>query len=468
MAAPTDQGIDDGCNSFDRGWSLHLGERRRLKVQARIDDEWRSSASFPIRPDDAYLRGDNEACTFNLGSIKPSIMKDLGCAAARLSSSAMGILKFTTNLVANAKYKYKKFLSASYSSSIVRDVTAFGRGTCLVETWWHPPYLKPNISSNSLMLAVEHVSSSKTKTRDYSVISTEGGSFKVVHENLPNFSMLRAQTYYDVLASCNKWMFLRCKVVRKFAHMLLWNPTTYEVRPLPVFGWPPLLRDGVTLYNGWTRWGLGFDPSSEDYKVIRFGHMEPGDDEAHAVLFSLKTGSWKVIPDHHFPVIEPFDEKHVQINGITYWIASRVGSEWRCLSGEDDTLEDLAVVSFDFVNENFPPLIPTIPKSDRLFNMSCFCIAEFHGSLAAIFCDSVGFEIWVWKSNTTEWSLYSTYNFDDDDVCVESVLGLYKNDKALFQDSKGSLLLYDCHTRELKDLGIRGSSLMVYPYVQST
>ncbi|GER24651.1 F-box protein [Striga asiatica] len=240
------------------------------------------------------------------------------------------VSSITTNLVANANYKFQKILFATYSPSIV----PIFRPPAVLDMK-HPSDLKPNITSNSLMLAVEHLSLSRTKTRDYSVISTEGGSFKVVHENLPNFSMLRAQTYDDVLASCNKWMFLECKAGSEPPYELLWNPTTYEVRPLPVFAWPPC--DRVCLCYGWSCRGIGFDPSSEDYKVIRFGHMENCDHEAQAVLFSLKTGSWKLILNPHFP---NFDEKHiVHINGITYWIASRLGSEYRCLSGKDDSRE---------------------------------------------------------------------------------------------------------------------------------
>ncbi|XP_060195479.1 F-box protein CPR1-like [Lycium barbarum] len=68
----------------------------------------------------------------------------------------------------------------------------------------------------------------------------------------------------------------------------LWNPSTRESIPLP----PHQKKFFDISYSEYSVYGLGYDPTSDDYKVFK---VPEEDEDAPNEILSLKTGSWRKI-----------------------------------------------------------------------------------------------------------------------------------------------------------------------------
>ncbi|GER24646.1 F-box protein [Striga asiatica] len=379
----------------------------------------------------------------------------------------MRILSATANLLANAKPQFK-FLPANLSSTIFHRFTSTTAAPAL------SPNLKQHDNTNkNLMLMVPLLN---VTTCDYCVISMENNSVRVVQDNLPNLSLLRAENYYKeymnadyIVRACSnyKWMLLTCQKVPGPSYELLWDPTTDETKPLPLSALRPPLP--FPIFSFCWGVGVGFDPHpSGDYKVVRSQMFlyQGSDIRIRSEVLSLQTGHWKEIPYPYGLEFKPIENRALHINGFYYWLACHL------------TKKTYAIVPFDFANEKFPPALIPVPKSEKLGDNVRVVPAEFHGSLAAIVYDfnkkkkkkkkKACFEIWVWGND--DWSWVDEFEVPTNCDALHAIIGLYKNDKVLIQDSNGELLLYDCETRSLKYLGIHDDSfnLRFYPYGKST
>ncbi|GER24645.1 F-box protein [Striga asiatica] len=372
----------------------------------------------------------------------------------------MRILSATASLLANAKSKFK-FLPANLSS------TLFHRSPCTTAAPALSPNLKQHENTNQNLMLMLRVLNEKTY--DHCVISMENNSFRVVPDTLPKLSLLRSENFntvggsadHDVRACSNhKWMLLTCHKGSRAPYELLWDPTTDKKKRLPLSPFGPSLESASC-------WGLGvgIDPrASGDYKVVRFHNFVHSRFEfrIRSELLSLRTGSWKEIPYPCNPKFQPVERLSLHINGFYYWLANNFFNE-----------KIYAIIRFDFANEKFQRDLIHMPESEKLGYKARFVLAEFHGLLTAIVYNfneknKPRFEIWVWGND--DWSCADEFEVPAYCVALHRIIGLYKNDKVLIQDSNGDLLLYDCETRSLKNLGIHDDSfyVRVYPYGKTT
>ncbi|GER43972.1 F-box family protein [Striga asiatica] len=296
------------------------------------------------------------------------------------------------------------------------------------------------------------------ETLDFSVISTDGNSFRLLHEDdedLPRnlLSVLGFGNYgYDVFGCCGSWIWLVYQQIGSMPQDLLWDMETDTCR----FRCPPSPFE--TINNSVWASGFGFDPSAGHYKLVRCW-VDRFEDK-YAEVFSLGTSSWKAV---HCPY--DFQLRNswflsIHINGFYYWI----------VQGCNDIL---TIMSFDFANDQFHALIP-LPKKEKLRKLMQVALVEFEGSLAAIYLESevypIFFEFWAWNARGSFWSLVSTFDIPAADAPC-TLLNLYNNDKLFLKDSKGDLLLYDHDTRRLENFSIpidRKGSAMFFPYVKSS
>ncbi|KAL6515600.1 hypothetical protein OROHE_018634 [Orobanche hederae] len=254
------------------------------------------------------------------------------------------------------------------------------------------------------------------------------------------------------------------------AKSVLCNLTTKELKFLP----PPELEPppNFALFTGI---GLGYDSKSRDYKVIRnfAQYYSEIDEDGRSLyrgstdkteLYSLKTGSWKEIPNPDASICQM---SAVYIRGKCYWTAILGGSTW--LEG---------VLSFDFVDESFGSfsLPPIKEASDTIYE-----IVAFHGSVGAIGyprpgasksskrsrVSSKSFEVWVWREMS--WSKVYTVALRH----IERPLGL-KDGRFLFLEAKHrgqprQLAVYDLLTNVRNKLKIYDSprKMKVYFYAQT-
>lgn len=118
---------------------------------------------------------------------------------------------------------------------------------------------------------------------------TEDGSNAIILElDYPAAIKKDPEYEIDFAGSCNG---LVCLVV-DYKDFILWNPSTRESRPLPEP--KPHLRDGSFSY------GLGYDFSTDDYKLLSVarGPWSPAivSDRTTVEVFSMKTNVWRIIP----------------------------------------------------------------------------------------------------------------------------------------------------------------------------
>ncbi|XWS09192.1 hypothetical protein CRYUN_Cryun40dG0064700 [Craigia yunnanensis] len=119
-----------------------------------------------------------------------------------------------------------------------------------------------------------------------------------------------------------------------------WNPSTRESRPLPK---PKHRPNGLFVY------GLGYDFSADDYKLIRVAcppRRYPAivSDKAKVEVLSMKTNVCRRIPDLKTDQME-LDGPGIFLNGSLHFLARKV-------SGLDKNF------SFDLAEEKFQEVVP--------------------------------------------------------------------------------------------------------------
>ncbi|GMI70328.1 hypothetical protein like AT3G06240 [Hibiscus trionum] len=236
----------------------------------------------------------------------------------------------------------------------------------------------------------------------------------------------------------------------------LWNPSTREFKILPQSSVqrPPLVDS-----TSFGCFGFGFDPRTDDYKVVRFvtNYFEENEDEglmafwSHQVeLYSLRNDSWKEIsvPEVHAYGSPLFNN---YINGFYYWQAIRDS--------------DYLILAFDMVDEKFSTL--PLPQFGGTLAQYYLQLLDFNGLLGAIFYPREGtdksFDLWVMNGSWTKTlSIESVPG-------VERPLGFWKNGELFLESSDHELVLFDPSTRELKNLGIHAyrETMQIIGYVES-
>ncbi|GER33629.1 F-box protein, partial [Striga asiatica] len=272
----------------------------------------------------------------------------------------------------------------------------------------------------------------------------------------------RRYKYFLPYASCNALVLAATDPGRR--KVALWNPTTGEIKalPKPIISVPfrPSVARAKVLAHG-----FGFDPATQDYKVIRFLYLRIEgcgliSDGLEIHLYSLKTHSWKEI---RASVDDPAPDFSIHINGVCYWFNG-----------------DIDIMSFNFANEEFGQI--PMPPTDSIDTPLCnFCFARIDDSFAVVLYDcpedltnlprSRKFEIWKWDNDDVSWARVPV---ETDAVPAaadaQQLVALVNGNKLFVRDSQGEILTFDIDTRELKHLHLRSNEYEVFvlPYVESS
>ncbi|XP_059654410.1 F-box protein CPR1-like [Cornus florida] len=233
---------------------------------------------------------------------------------------------------------------------------------------------------------------------------------------------------YHLVANLFNGILCLCDPSYRFA---LWNPATREFRSLPELS-PNFLPDMV---SGQETYGFGFDPITNDYKVVWIWNTWDPCKEINspyeAAVYTLSTDSWRYL-DHvalPYPIIDT-PLSNTCINRVYHWFAM-------------DNDRHALILSFDMGNELFHEISHITRYSKHAV------LAAYNNSLALINYDSFStVDIWAMMEEGC-WTKQSTLQLPD---FIEGLLGFWTNGQ-IFMESEGGdshVALYDLETREIK------------------
>ncbi|KAA8517957.1 hypothetical protein F0562_015431 [Nyssa sinensis] len=250
--------------------------------------------------------------------------------------------------------------------------------------------------------------------------------------------------YYNILGSCNG---LIC--ILQTPLIFLWNPALRQLRSLPKPQIRPL--DVIVVF------GFGYDPVTDDKKLVRFVCDESLGFHLRAEVFTLSTDCWRELEVDMLSLV-PLCRSTAFANGFIYWI------------GVDRLNGHKRILSFDEGAELFRET--ALPVSDP--SSSAMHLTVSRDSLA-LFVYSIEqelsrcFDIWVMNGVSNSWSKQFTIGpFSR----VARPVAFSRNGEVIFRYIKNinsELFWYNPNTQEIKYFPIRraGHSLQVHYYVES-
>ncbi|XP_042515311.1 F-box protein CPR1-like [Macadamia integrifolia] len=205
----------------------------------------------------------------------------------------------------------------------------------------------------------------------------------------------------DILGSCNGLLCIsNCN-----NDMYLWNPSTRSHHKLP-----STPADYIPYH--YAAYGFGYDPTTDDYKLIRVWQFYRNDDNSwhsEVKVYSLSTNSWRMIEDVPFPPIRRQWLCGVLANSALHWIA-KVKPGYHSGLG--------LIVSFDLKDEEYrevplPDFVDDVDIVDKMFLMK---FGVLGGQLCLLFNSSIRIEIWVMKDYGARDSWVKQFSNEQRDV----------------------------------------------------
>lgn len=298
-----------------------------------------------------------------------------------------------------------------------------------------------------------HTNKALLKECDY-----QSGSayFRLTPENLSTVNRCAywwLDGYQEFAPSCNGLFY----VYNKSGEAGIWNVTIEEGIVLPAHA-----KSASCIVDACA---LGFDSTSQDYKVLRFCHNSvvkgnkycwDEDLTSGVELYSFKTNSWKVL-DHRD--VFDFQSRSVYVKGCSYWV-----------------VDGSYILSFNFGDESFSCV--GLPDTGHSKEWQGVDLVEFDGSLGCVVwsmyeCLKSGwwgkraFEVWVMKGD----GLWSREVMVPPVECSRA-LGFLSNGVLLFEKpGKGApLKVYDLCSNSFKDfhnITTYCGKMELFPYVES-
>ncbi|XP_043702438.1 F-box protein CPR1-like [Telopea speciosissima] len=246
-----------------------------------------------------------------------------------------------------------------------------------------------------------------------------------------------------VVGSCNG---LLC-IYNTEEDIFLWNPSTRRHQKLPI---TPIEFPRAFGICRFIVYGFGYDPTTDDYKLVRVVQFYGDDDyccDSEVKVYTLSTKSWRRIGDMPFHL--SYKHGHgVLTNFALHWVAKR---EMR-----PDTVSSF-IVSFDLQDEEYRE-VPLPDFVDDKFHMNVGVL----GGQLCLLCNffMVRVEIWVMKDYGLRDSWTKQFLIEQPSVIrsfeyLKPVCYSKNGELILEKDLKG-LVLYDPRRQRARDLRIIG------------
>ncbi|KAL3813346.1 hypothetical protein ACJIZ3_014614 [Penstemon smallii] len=232
-------------------------------------------------------------------------------------------------------------------------------------------------------------------------------------------------------------------------HGALWNPATREFHAIPVS------RPNVPSYYFPTKEeiGLGLDPLTNNYKVVRIFWDENIDHNAPnpslISVYDSGTDSWRHFEDNDL-VIKDLKEPlgNTYLNGSYYWLM-------------DDCSRNYAVLEFDMSTEVYKEIeVPDCVDSH------CVYLTLYDNALSMLSFDEnevrKSVDVWVMKEEgcwIKQFTLGPRLN-------INWPLMFWKNGEIFLESNSHALILFNLNTSECRNIGVsresRNCDLFVY------
>ncbi|KAH6808613.1 hypothetical protein C2S51_026396 [Perilla frutescens var. frutescens] len=221
--------------------------------------------------------------------------------------------------------------------------------------------------------------------------------------------------------------------------LVLWNPTTRICKKLPNF-------DVKINVRGYFSYGLGYDRSSDDYRVVACFNSKRYLSEVIVQVYSLRSDQWRRI--ENFKGRWLMDDPATFANGKLYWIADH---KCELEAGWD-------IVSFDLEKEKYEILqMPSYVKSGY-YSM----LGVFEGSVYVLCSQLASADVWIMNGcseGDKNWTKVVTIPYIDDFLkyTYKRALYLLKDGRVLLLCSFTFVIFdaKDCSFSypEIRDLG---------------
>uniref|UniRef100_A0A2N9H4Y8 F-box associated beta-propeller type 1 domain-containing protein n=1 Tax=Fagus sylvatica TaxID=28930 RepID=A0A2N9H4Y8_FAGSY len=269
---------------------------------------------------------------------------------------------------------------------------------------------------------------------------------------------------FRVVATCNGLVCFSDDLLGYTNQFYLWNPCVRKYVKLPYPNCYFRNRDEFIHSIG-----FGFDPKTNDYKVVRMVSLwddpDCGKDRPKVEVYTLSTGEWRMVT----PVLSPICILHdcptpAFVNGALHWIGfRRNGDQFRLFCFGVSIWVMRSSARYLCRNFNFWWII-TLKKIDiELSAVYGNSIALFHSSYFRGFLD-----IWVMKEYgvASSWTKVLTFTEHNPGVDLPLALGFRRNSQLVLQVQNLKLISLDLGKQNGKDLGYQnGKDLGINTYL---
>jgi F-box interacting protein len=256
----------------------------------------------------------------------------------------------------------------------------------------------------------------------------------------------------SMFGPCNGILCLSCALWKKrdYDRLVLWNPATRESKILP-----PIHRQ-LDMPDLTSTFGFGFDPKTNDYKVVRIMNFRFRYCEVQ--VYHLSTNSWRVLdssPNPSYFIPPPRFSSY--LNGVYYW--------WARVHDYSDMGRRL-LLSFDMSNEEFQEVLPPPSEGGCIED-----IAVINDSVTLILPCGIESKEWVgiWVLNECGVERTWTKIFTIRQIPgVWDLLQIRGDGLVVGTGVDRCLVLYDPRTQEARNLQIYGArSAQLVSYTES-
>ncbi|XP_062153478.1 F-box/kelch-repeat protein At3g06240-like [Alnus glutinosa] len=239
---------------------------------------------------------------------------------------------------------------------------------------------------------------------------------------------------------------------------VLWNPSIQKAIRLPI----PNIR-----FESIRSLGFGYDPATDDYKLVRLAYLE-GKTRIRfntvpplVEIYTLRTGAWRSVASPGPPYVIGERSFSALVNGAVHWLAHTPLCQ--------DAFRNV-IVSFNVGDEAFGEMAVPESLQGYLLNMA---VTVLNGSLALVPCNRRSGDecqsVWVMKEYGVAESWTKLFDIEIDGGGLKRVIGFTENGEVLLVTKDGKLVSYEPSTQETMDLHIRGltESFFLDTYVES-